>query len=241
MFKNLGFQSNKATLDSPFISQTSIIYGPSRIGGRSIIDSFVIIGYPTRAKTQRLFTEDTEQLSFEQKLDQVSTGSILRKKNHIRPFTTIYESSSLEEGVETGTNVIIRENCQIGKGSIIGSSTVLDGDVRIGKNARIQSQNFIPPRIRIGDDVFLGPAVRFSNDTYPVSKKLISTNVENNVVIGIGAIIISGITIGEGAVIAAGSIVTKNVSSNSVVMGAPARHKMTREEYNSKQKIYENS
>ena len=62
MFKNLGFQSNNATLDSPFISNTAIIYGPSRIGERSIIDSFVIIGYPTRAKTQQLFAEDTEQI-----------------------------------------------------------------------------------------------------------------------------------------------------------------------------------
>lgn len=41
--------------------------------------------------------------------------------------------------------------------------------------------------------------------------------------IGIGAIIMPGVTIGEGAVIGAGSIVTKDVPAYSVAVGSPAR------------------
>lgn len=47
--------------------------------------------------------------------------------------------------------------------------------------------------------------------------------VEDDVWIGYGAIILSGIHIGQGAVIAAGSVVTKDVSPYAVVGGNPAR------------------
>jgi len=41
--------------------------------------------------------------------------------------------------------------------------------------------------------------------------------------IGYGAILLHGITIGEGAVVAAGTIVTKDVPSYSIVGGVPAK------------------
>ena len=47
--------------------------------------------------------------------------------------------------------------------------------------------------------------------------------IGNNVWIGHGAILIYGVTIEDGAVIAAGSIVTKDVKSNMVVGGNPAK------------------
>lgn len=40
--------------------------------------------------------------------------------------------------------------------------------------------------------------------------------------VGAGVIILAGITIGDNAVIGAGSIVTKNVAANTVVVGNPA-------------------
>ncbi len=236
-----GFQSKLADITSQFITTTACIYGPSKIKKNSIVDSFVIIGYPTRAKIQKILSQQRKRSSVESLFDEISTGSMIGESNHIRPFTTIYETSSLEARVETGTNVVIREKCHIDSGSIIGSGTILDSGVSIGKNARIQSNNFIPPKITLGNNVFLGPGVRFANDTYPVSSKLATTIVEDNVIIGIGAIILAGIIIEEGAVIAAGSIVTKDVSSSSVMMGTPARHIMNREEYDQKQKQYEKS
>jgi acetyltransferase-like isoleucine patch superfamily enzyme len=234
-----GFISKNADVSSALISSRAIIYGKSKIDINAIIDPFVIIGYPIRSRTQKIVSKEIKNISIETKFDQVSSGSKIGKKSHIRSFTTVYESSTLEENVETGTNVVIRENCHIGSGSIIGSSTILDSKVIIGKNARIQSNNFIPPKIVLGDNVFLGPGVKFANDKYPVSSKLISTVVKDDVVIGIGAIILPGLRIGMGAIIAAGSIVTSNVDQNSVVMGSPAKQIMTKEEYEKKRIEYE--
>ncbi|MFX1516159.1 MAG: DapH/DapD/GlmU-related protein [Promethearchaeota archaeon] len=235
-----GFQSKRAVLELASVTKSSCIFGPSKIGKNAIIDSFVVIGYPKRVKTKEIIMKNEVSI-IENSYDEISNGSIIGKNNHIRPFTIIYEESELESDVETGTNVVIRENCKIGSGSIIGSGTILDSGVSIGREARIQSSNFIPPKITLGNNIFLGPGVRFANDPYPVSNKLTSTLVEDNVIVGIGAIILAGITIGENAIIAAGSIVTKNVTKNDVMMGTPARRVMSRKEYDAKQKEYESS
>ncbi len=45
----------------------------------------------------------------------------------------------------------------------------------------------------------------------------------NNVWIGSGAIILPGVTIGENSVVAAGAVVTKDIQSNTLVGGVPAK------------------
>ena len=48
-------------------------------------------------------------------------------------------------------------------------------------------------------------------------------NIEDDVWIGAGAIILSGVTIGKGSVIGAGSVVTKDIPAYSIAVGNPAR------------------
>ena len=47
--------------------------------------------------------------------------------------------------------------------------------------------------------------------------------VNDNVWIGIGAVILPGVTIGEGAVIGAMSLVTKDIPARAIATGVPAR------------------
>lgn len=48
-------------------------------------------------------------------------------------------------------------------------------------------------------------------------------HIEKNAWIGAKAMILSGVTVGENAIVGAGSIVTKDVPANMVVVGSPAR------------------
>ena len=53
--------------------------------------------------------------------------------------------------------------------------------------------------------------------------KTAPVKIGDNVWIGYRAMVLKGVTIGDNAVIAAGAIVTKDVPSNSVAAGVPAR------------------
>ena len=59
----------------------------------------------------------------------------------------------------------------------------------------------------------------FYNYIFSLGKE---TNIESNVSIGSGAIIMGGIRIGKGAMIGAGAVVTKDVPPHAVVVGVPA-------------------
>ena len=47
--------------------------------------------------------------------------------------------------------------------------------------------------------------------------------IKKGAFIGMNSIILPGVTIGENSIIAAGSVITKDVPPNSLVMGTPAK------------------
>jgi len=57
--------------------------------------------------------------------------------------------------------------------------------------------------------------------------------------VGANAVIVARVKIGEGSVVSAGAIVTADVPPRKVVVGAPARIYMTREEYDNKRVKWE--
>jgi len=212
------------------------ILGSSRIGEKARIDFGVLLGYPSKEKWKELKTGT--KLNWEE-IDRISSGSTIAESCVIRPNTTIYENVVTEAGVSTGHNVLIRENTRVGRSSLVGSGTIIDGGVVIGDNVSVQSGVYLPPLTRVGNRVFIGPRVVVTNDKYPLSSRLLGVSIEDEAVIGANATLLAGITIERGGVVAAGAVVIRDVPSNTVVAGVPARTVSTREEYERKKGAYE--
>jgi acetyltransferase-like isoleucine patch superfamily enzyme len=81
--------------------------------------------------------------------------------------------------------------------------------------------------ITIDDGVMIGPNVRIVTDNHDFQNRMVlrckPVHIGRNAWIGVGAIILPGVTIGENAVIAAGAVVTKDVAPNTIVGGNPAK------------------
>lgn len=142
--------------------------------------------------------------------------------------------------VKLGQNVKICDfvnlyGCQIGDNTKIGTFVEIQKGAKIGKNCKISSHTFICEGVQIEDNVFVGHNVTFTNDLYPRATtsdgKLKSDNdwhcestlVKKGASIGSGVTLLCSITIGENAIIGCGSVVTRDVPADTIVVGNPAR------------------
>ncbi len=103
--------------------------------------------------------------------------------------------------------------------------------IEIGDGSFINVGVFLHKNIRLGRNVAIGPYVRMTPFQHPLEldengkrKTTIEPiEVEDNVLIGMGAIILPGVRIGRGAYVAAGAVVTKDVEPFTLVAGVPAK------------------
>ena len=108
--------------------------------------------------------------------------------------------------------IIISENVGISGASIVSASNIfIEKNVNIGGGVCIWDTDFHP----------VEPSLRKINKTDAINSKPII--IEENVFIGARAIILKGVKIGRNSVIAAGSVVTCDVSQNSIYAGIPAK------------------
>jgi len=156
-------------------------------------------------------------------------------------------SNFISDKAKIGKNVkiwhfaYVGDNTVIGDNVKIGSLSHIDYDVVIGENTMIEGLVYIPPKSRIEKNVFIGPAASLTNDPYPPSGKMIGVVIKEGAIIGSRAVILAGITVGKNSVVAMGSVVTKDVPDNTVVVGVPAIIKYSREVYDKKQKEWKES
>ncbi len=151
---------------------------------------------------------------------------LLREPSTIRHGAVIYAGSEIDEGLETGHNVVIREECHIGRNFRIWSNSVIDYGCQIGDDVQVHCNVYIAQKTVIYDNVFVGPGTVILNDKYPVNRdpdKWQPVTIETGAIIGGGVTILPGVTIGAWSAIGAGAVVTKDVPAEQVWLGVPAR------------------
>lgn len=149
--------------------------------------------------------------------------------------------ASCGEGVvfEEGVRVFHPERVWIGAHVYVGHDAILKGyhagTMRIGDGSWIGQQCFFHAAgdITLGVNVGVGPAVKILTSMHQEAGRALPilhsplvfapVIIEDDADIGVGAILLPGVTIGRGAQIGAGAVVTRDVPAYAVAAGNPAR------------------
>jgi len=130
-------------------------------------------------------------------------------------------------GISLGHNVRISSSVKV----------MFNGNLFIGNNTWIGHQVLITggySTIKIGSEVDIAPKVLIVTGTHEISKdinsskiagsgKSLSIEIGDGSWIGANSTILGGVKIGRKSIVAAGSVVTKDIPSNVLCAGVPAR------------------
>ncbi|BHH82929.1 acyltransferase [Desulforhopalus sp. 52FAK] len=161
-------------------------------------------------------------------------------KSHGTGTFSSHDFKKLGDNVIFESEVLVfhPENIEIASYVYVGHQTILkayhQNTMAIGEGTWIGQQCFFHSAggIKIGRDVGIGPGVKIISSEHEHSTKgpilhapikFSPVNIEDDCDIGVGAIIMPGVTIGEGTQIGAGAVVTKDISPYSIATGVPAR------------------
>jgi carbonic anhydrase/acetyltransferase-like protein (isoleucine patch superfamily) len=155
----------------------------------------------------------------------------------IRAFRGVVPKIAASAYIDPSAQVI--GDVEIGERSSVWPNVTIRADVnsiRIGTESNIQDNSVI----HVEHDIY--PTIVGDRVTVGHSVTLHGCVIEDDALIGIGAIVLNGAKIGAGSVIAAGALVPErmDVPPGSMVMGVPAtiRRELTAEE---RQRFRENA
>src|SRR5207244_8832773 len=144
-----------------------------------------------------------------------------------RAGTIIDGGSIIGARVETGHNVVIREDNALGDDVKIWNNSTIDYGCRIGHRVKIHTNVYVAQFTVLEDDVFLAPGVSIANDPHPgcayASQCMRGPTIQAGAQVGVGVTILPFVTIGRRALLGAGSVITRTVPADTVVVGNPAR------------------
>jgi acetyltransferase-like isoleucine patch superfamily enzyme len=227
------------------VSNLTVIHPTARIGSGAVIGNFSVLGANVvigeRVKLghhvivyQGSVIGDDVQIGSHSVIGQPP----LRDKGELAPArigdrSRIGAACVLYAGATVGAECLIadqatiREHVTIGNRTVIGRGAAMENDTTIGSFVKIETNVYITAFSSIADHVFIAPCVVTSNDKnaarspMPVAFK--GVTVKRGGRIGAGAVILPGVVIGEEAFVAAGSVVTKDVAKETIVLGCPAK------------------
>jgi acetyltransferase-like isoleucine patch superfamily enzyme len=159
------------------------------------------------------------------------SGKVDRKSISVCPESVVIEPGALifhPENLELGDEVYVghyailkayfKNKMRIGAGSWIGQAAFLHsaGGLTIGKRVGIG------PGAKIITSTHAGQA---SADRVVMDSELnfAPVHLRDGCDIGVGAIIMPGVTVGRGAQVGAGAVVTNDVPDGATVVGVPAK------------------
>src|SRR5574344_1147389 len=139
------------------------------------------------------------------------------------------QSKNIGDGTRIWQFCVVFPNAQIGSNCNICANVLIENYAVVGNDVTIKSGVQLWDGVILEDKVFVGPNVTFTNDIVPRSQNrdycMQRTVVRNGASIGANSTIVCGVELGEYSFIGAGSVITKNIPSNTIWYGNPAVHR----------------
>lgn len=232
----MNFISDKSNIGSNvLIGHFAVIEDDVQIGNNCIIGNNVVIHKGSKLGENIRVDDNT-----------VIGKQPMRSVNSIFKDDKEYEAASIGDGCLIGAGVIIycgciignnnliadlatvRENVIVGEKNIIGRGTAIENFCKIGDNCKIETNVYLTAYSTVESNVFIAPGVVTSNDNFAARSKARYGNFKGVTVkkggrIGAQATILPGKVIYEDGFVAAGSVVTKDVEPEKIVVGNPAK------------------
>jgi len=175
------------------IGKDTVIYPNTYIKGASLIGDNCNIGPSAYIENSNIGNNNNIKFSN-------VTDSILHNHVSVGPYANIRNNSIIGNNVKIGTSTEIK-NSELGYGTKSGHFSYI-GDAIIGYNANI------------------GAGTITCNYDGKAKHK---TYIGNNAFIGSSTMLVAPVIIGDNVITATGSIINKNIPSNSKAIGSPAR------------------
>lgn len=222
---------DNATIDEYVVVRKNVTIGKNvRIHPFCVIESGVIIEDNVEIFPGCYVGKEPKGKSLSRKPD-FKKEIIVGKNCGIGPHAVIYYDVQIGENTLIGDGASIREHCRIGKNCLISRYVTLNYNAHIGDDTKIMDLTHITGNSVIENNVFISTHVGTTNDNSMgrlgyQDDKIIGPQIKSQATIGAGVVLLPRIIIGNNVTVGAGSVVTKTISDNKVVMGTPAREKL---------------
>jgi UDP-2-acetamido-3-amino-2,3-dideoxy-glucuronate N-acetyltransferase len=199
------------------IGHNVVIHAGTEIGDGVRIDDNSVLGKKPLRSPRSIFADERQ---YEPAI--IGDGCL------IGAHVTIYCASKMGRNNLIADLATIRENVEIGDYNIVGRNATIENFSRLGDRNKIETNAYITAYSELGDYCFVAPCVATSNDNYigrdmERYKHFKGVKIEDGGRIGVHATILPGKVIGRDGTVAAGSVVTRDVAAQKLVIGNPAR------------------
>lgn len=92
--------------------------------------------------------------------------------------------------------------------------------VRISRGAKLDRTN--PAGVHIGEYTAITSGASILTHDF-INRRHVDVHVGKNCFVGFGAVILPGVTVGDSVIVTANSVVGRDIPSNCIVMGNPAK------------------
>jgi UDP-3-O-[3-hydroxymyristoyl] glucosamine N-acyltransferase len=159
------------------------------------------------------------------------TRTVVESDATIDAHAVVYRGATVRADALVGDHASVREGAVVGRSCCVGRHASISHDVFMDDHSRVMDHCCIAGGATIGSGSFIAPGVMFANDgvvegirSYTFSAATYApVHCGADVVVGMNATILAGVTLGARSTVAAHALVSRDVAPGQFVIGVPAK------------------